>query len=42
MNNILLVHKDEIIKNNEQEDSDMILDIYTNIMEDIKIGLIKV
>jgi TATA-box binding protein (TBP) (component of TFIID and TFIIIB)/ribosomal protein L44E len=42
MNNILLVHKDEIIKNDEEEDSDMILDIYSNIMEDIKIGLIKV
>ena len=42
MNNILLTHKDEIIKNDDQEESDMIDSIYSDIMEDIKIGLIKV
>jgi TATA-box binding protein (TBP) (component of TFIID and TFIIIB) len=41
MNEILLTHKDEIIKNDDKEESDIIDSIYSDIMEDIKIGLIK-
>lgn len=42
MNDILLTHKDDIIKKDEKEEEDLILDIYDDIMKDISIGLIKV
>ena len=41
INEILLSHKDEIIKKNEQEEEELILDIYKDIINDINIGLIK-
>jgi len=42
INEILLSHKDEIIKKNEKEDEELILDIYKGIMNDVNIGLIEV
>ncbi len=42
INEILLSHKDEIIKKNEKEEEELILDIYEGILKDINIGLIKV
>jgi TATA-box binding protein (TBP) (component of TFIID and TFIIIB) len=42
MNEILLSHKDEIIKKDEKEEEELILDIYEGILKDINIGLIKV
>ena len=42
MNEILLTHTDEIIKKDEQEEEDLILDIYKNIMKDVNIGILKV
>jgi TATA-box binding protein (TBP) (component of TFIID and TFIIIB) len=42
MNDILLTHTDEIIKKDEQEEEDLILDIYNDIMKDINIGIITV
>jgi TATA-box binding protein (TBP) (component of TFIID and TFIIIB) len=42
MNDILLTYKDEIIKKNEKEDEDLILDIYKDILKDINLGLIKI
>jgi len=42
MNDILLTHTDEIIKKDEQEEEDLILDIYKDIMKDINIGIIKI
>lgn len=42
MNEILITHKDEIIKKDEKEEEEMILDIYQDILKDIKIGLIKI
>ena len=42
MNDILLTHKDEIIKKDEKEEEELILDIYEGILKDINIGLIKV
>lgn len=42
MNEILLSHKDEISKNDDKEESDMIDSIYSDIMGEIKIGLIKI
>lgn len=42
INEILLSHKDEIIKKNEKEDEELILDIYKGIINDIDIGLINV
>ena len=42
MNDILLTHTDEIIKKDEQEEEDLILDIYKDIMKDVDIGIIKV
>jgi TATA-box binding protein (TBP) (component of TFIID and TFIIIB) len=42
INDILLSHKDEILKKNEKVKEDMILDIYNGILEDINIGLITV
>lgn len=41
MNDILLTHKNDIIKKDEKEEEDLILDIYQDIMNDIDIGLIK-
>jgi TATA-box binding protein (TBP) (component of TFIID and TFIIIB) len=40
INEILLTHIDEITKKNEEDSSD-ILDIYSNIMNEINIGVIK-
>jgi TATA-box binding protein (TBP) (component of TFIID and TFIIIB) len=42
MNNILLTHKDEIIKKDEKEEEEEILDIFKDIMKEVNIGLIKV
>lgn len=42
MNDILLTHKEDIIKKDEKEEEDLILDIYQDIMKDIDIGLIKI
>jgi TATA-box binding protein (TBP) (component of TFIID and TFIIIB) len=42
MNEILLSHKDEIIKKDEKEEEELILDIYQDILKEINIGLIKV
>lgn len=42
MNEILLTHKDEIIKKDEKEEEELILDIYQDILKEINVGLIKV
>jgi len=42
MNDILLTHADDIIKKDEQEEEDLILYIYKDIMKDVDIGIIKV
>ena len=42
INEILLTHKDEIIKKDEKEEEEIILDIYKDIMKEINVGLIKV
>jgi len=42
MNEIILTHKDEIIKKDEKEEEELILDIYQDILKEINIGLIKV
>jgi TATA-box binding protein (TBP) (component of TFIID and TFIIIB) len=42
MNEILLTHTDEIIKKDENEEEELILDIYNDIMNDINMGIIKV
>ena len=42
INEILLTHKDEIIKKDEKEEEDLILDIYQDILKEINVGLIKV
>jgi TATA-box binding protein (TBP) (component of TFIID and TFIIIB) len=42
MNEILLTHTDEIIKKDEQEEENLILDIYKDIIKDINIGIIKI
>lgn len=42
MNEILLTHTDEIIKKDENEEEELILDIYKDIMKDVNMGIIKV
>jgi TATA-box binding protein (TBP) (component of TFIID and TFIIIB) len=42
MNDILLTHKEDIIKKDEKQEEDLILNIYQDIMKDINIGLIKI
>ena len=42
MNEILLTHKDDVIKKDEKEEEDLIMDIYDDIMKDINIGLLKI
>ena len=42
INDILLTHKDEIIKKNEKEEEEIIMTIYDGILKDINIGLIKI
>ncbi len=42
MNEILLTHTDEIIKKDENEEEELILDIYKDIMNDVNMGIIKV
>ena len=42
MNEILLTHTDEIIKKDEKEEEDLILDIYKDIMREVNVGIIKV
>lgn len=42
MNEIILTHKDEIIKKDEQEEEELIMDLYKDIANDINVGLIKV
>ncbi len=42
MNDILLTHKDEIIKKDEKEEEELILDLYKDIMKEVNIGLIKI
>jgi TATA-box binding protein (TBP) (component of TFIID and TFIIIB) len=42
MNDILLTHKDEIIKKDEKEEEDLILSLYKGIESDINIGLLNI
>lgn len=42
MNDILLTHKDEIIKKDEKEEEAIILGLYDDIMKEVNVGLIKV
>lgn len=42
MNDILLTHKDDIIKKEEKEEEDMIMNIYDDIMKDVNVGLFKI
>ncbi len=42
INDILLTHKDEIIKKDEKEEEELILDLYKDIMKEVNIGLIKI
>lgn len=42
INEILLSHKDEILKKNEKVEEELILDIYNGILKDINIGLVTV
>jgi len=42
INDILFTHKDEILKKDEKEEEELILDIYKDIMKEVNIGLIKV
>lgn len=42
MNDILLTHKDDIIKKEEKEEEDIIMNIYEDIMKDVNVGLIKI
>jgi TATA-box binding protein (TBP) (component of TFIID and TFIIIB) len=41
INNILLTHIDEITKKNNDDDEHEILDLYSNIINEVKIGVIK-
>lgn len=42
INNILLTHSEEIIKKNEKDEEQLILDIYNDIMKEVDVGLIKI
>jgi TATA-box binding protein (TBP) (component of TFIID and TFIIIB) len=42
MNEILLTHTDEIIKKDDFEEEELILDIYNDIMKEVNLGIIKV
>lgn len=42
MNDILLTHKDEVIKKDEKEEEALILGIYDDIMKEVNVGLINV
>ena len=42
VNNILLTHSEEIIKKNEKDEEQLILDIYNDIMKEVDVGLIKI
>jgi TATA-box binding protein (TBP) (component of TFIID and TFIIIB) len=42
MNQILLTYKDDIIKKDEKEEENLIMDIYKDILKDVEIGLIKI
>jgi TATA-box binding protein (TBP) (component of TFIID and TFIIIB) len=42
MNDIIISYKDDIIKKDENEEDELIFDIYNDIIKDINIGLIKV
>lgn len=42
MNEILLTHTDEIIKKNEKEEEEIILDLYDNIMQEVNVGLLQI
>lgn len=42
MNNILLTHSEEIVKKNEKDEEELILNIYNNIMKEIDVGLIDI
>lgn len=41
INNILLIHTNEIIKKDDKNEEEMILNLYNDIMKDVEIGLIK-
>lgn len=40
INQIILTHNDEIIKKDEKQEEDLILELYDTIMEEVKVGLI--
>jgi TATA-box binding protein (TBP) (component of TFIID and TFIIIB) len=42
MNNILVTHSDDISKNNEKDDEELILDMYNDILKDVDTGLISI
>ena len=41
-NNILLTHKDDIIKKDEKQESELIFELYNEILNDVNLGLIKI
>lgn len=42
MNDILTTHRDEIIKKDEKEEEELILDIYKSIMKEVNVGLLTI
>jgi TATA-box binding protein (TBP) (component of TFIID and TFIIIB) len=42
MNNILVTHSDDISKNDEKDDEELILDMYNDILKDVDTGLISI
>lgn len=42
MNNILLTHSEEIVKKNEKDEEELILNIYNDIMKEVDVGLINI
>ena len=39
INNILITHSDEIIKKSDEEEEELILHLYDDVMKDVKQGL---
>jgi TATA-box binding protein (TBP) (component of TFIID and TFIIIB) len=42
MNDILLTHTNDIIKHDDKDEEDLILDIYKDIMKEVNVGLIQI
>ena len=42
MNNILLSHTEDITKKDEKQEENLILDLYSDIMKEVNIGLLKI